>query len=325
MKTKTWPIAFVLSVSLLLTTGVRAEEKVAPAGPAAVVNGTEITEEALASKIQEAIQRMSRQQPGFVPTVEMLPKLREDILTQMIEEELLYQEAQARKVKLPETRVTDELTAIKKQFTSEEDYREKLAAANLSEEDLVRRITRIMLIRQLIDEEIVKGIDISAEESRAFYDQNASMFQKPEQVRARHILIKVEADATDAQKAEALKKIEAVRAKALAGEDFAALAKVHSEGPSGAQGGDLGSFSRGQMVKPFEDVAFSLEPGKISEVVETQFGYHIILVTEHQPTSVVSYEEAQAQIEERLTQEKINRAAQQFIASLREKADIQRN
>jgi peptidyl-prolyl cis-trans isomerase C len=300
-----------------------AEEQAPSGDPAAVVNGEAITREALEFETQRMIEQLARQ--GQVPNEEMMPQLREEVLNRMIEEELLYQESQAKEIVVPEARVQKELASIKERFPSEEEYKAALAGIDMSEDDLARKITRGVAIEALIKAHVVQDVAVSDEESRAFYDQNASMFQKPEQVKARHILIKSDDEATEEQKAAARQKIEAVRAKALAGEDFAALAAEYSEGPSNARGGDLGYFSRGQMVKPFEEVAFALEKDAISEVVETQFGYHIIQVTDHQPASVVAFETAQAQIAERLKQEKSRRLIRDYIESLREKADIRLN
>lgn len=297
-----------------------AEEQAAAGDPVAVVNGTAISPEALEFETQRMIDQLARQ--GQVPSEEMMPQLKTDVLNRMIEEELLYQDSQAKAITVPEARVEKELASIRERFPSPEDYEAALAGIDMSEDDLVRKITRGVAIETLIKDHVVQEITVSDEESRAFYDENTSMFQQPEQVQARHILIKTADDATDAQKAEAREKIEAVRKKAVSGEDFAELAKTYSEGPSNARGGDLGYFSRGQMVKPFEDVAFALENDEISEVVETQFGYHIIQVTDHQQASVVAYETAQGQIDERLKQEKSRRQIRAYIEALREKADI---
>ena len=322
MKTTTYARMFFLIFSLLLIplTGWAADQP-KPADAAAVVNGSVITQEALLFETQRVMEQMARQ--GQVPDEAMMPQMRENVLNRMIEEELLYQDSQAKAIKVPEDRVNKELASIKERFPSEKEYNDALAGIGMSEDALAQKITRGVAIEELIKTHVIQDITVSAEESRNFYDQNASMFEKPEQVKASHILIKTAEDATDDQKMEARKKIDDVRKKAVAGEDFAALAKEYSEGPSNVRGGDLGYFSRGQMVKPFEDVAFSLKQGEISDVVETQFGYHIIIVTDHRPASVVDYETAKAQIEERLKQEKSLGQIRQYIETLREKADIQ--
>jgi peptidyl-prolyl cis-trans isomerase C len=325
MKTIARSVVIMALVGLVMApVGALAAEKPASETAAAVVNGTTITREALAFETQRMIEQMARQ--GQVPDEASMPRVREDVLNRMIEEELLYQDSQAKDITVPEARVTEELASIKQRFPSEKEYQDALAGIEMSEADLTRKITRGMAIEQLIEEHVLQGTVVSEAESRAFYDQNASMFEKPEQVQARHILIKMEGDVTEAQKAEALVKIEMIRKKALEGEDFAALAGEYSEDPgSSVKGGDLGHFSRGQMVKPFEEAAFALKTGEISAVVETQFGYHIIEVTDRQPASVVGYETVQAQIVERLKQEKSRREIQQYIETLRSQADIKRD
>jgi peptidyl-prolyl cis-trans isomerase C len=322
MKTTTYYTILLMIFSLLFSPfAVWAAEQPAPADAAAVVNGSVITQEALSFETQRVMEQMARQ--GQVPNEAMMPQMRENVLSRMIEEELLYQDSQAKAIKVPEDRVKKELATIKERFPSEKEYHDALAGIGMSEDALAQKITRGVAIEELIKTHVIQEVAVSEEESRAFYDQNTSMFEKPEQVKASHILIKTAEDATEDQKMEARKKIDDVRKKAVEGEDFAVLAKEYSEGPSNARGGDLGYFSRGQMVKPFEDVAFALKKGEISDVVETQFGYHIIIVTDHRPASVVDYETAQAQIEERLKQEKSMRQIRQYIETLREKADIQ--
>jgi peptidyl-prolyl cis-trans isomerase D len=125
----------------------------------------------------------------------------------------------------------------------------------------------------------------SASEIQAYYDQHlANDFTKPEQVHARHLLVRVASDASDEERAAARKRIEGLRAEIAAGADFATVAKEHSDDRgSGAQGGDLGWFPRGKMDPAFEKAAFALEPGTLSDVVETPFGFHLILVEAHDP------------------------------------------
>ncbi len=323
MKTITRSMMILICVSLLFfADGVRADDQPASDDPAAVVNGTTITQKALEFETQRMVEQMARQ--GRVPDEKNMPMVREEVLSRMVEEELLYQASQAEAITVPDSRVTAELDAIKKRFPSEKEYKDALAGIDMKEADLAQKITRGVAIEQLIKEHVVQDIGVDDTESRAFYDQNTDMFKRPEQVQARHILIKTAEDFTAEQKAEARGKIDAVRQKVMDGAEFSALASEYSEGPSSAKGGDLGYFSRGQMVKPFEDAAFALETGSVSEVVETQFGYHIIKVTDRRPATVVAYESARAQIEERLKQEKSRRKIREYIEGLRAKAEIKR-
>ena len=282
-----------------------------------------ISQKALDFETQRTIEQMARQ--GNVPDEEMLPRLRKDVLGRMIDEELLFQESQAQKISVEDKRVQDELASIKQRFPSEKEFNQALAGIGMNQEDLTLKITRGVAIEQLIRANVIQGIEVSDEESRVFYDKNAGMFQKPERVQAKHILIKLEGDVTEEQKTQARTKIDAVRQKAVEGQDFAALAKEYSEGPSGSRGGDLGYFSRGQMVKPFEDAAFALPVGEVSGIVETQFGYHIIMVTDREAASVISYDTAKVQIVEKLRQDKSRLEIQRYIETLRTKAEIQLN
>ncbi|HVP27812.1 MAG TPA: peptidylprolyl isomerase [Myxococcota bacterium] len=132
---------------------------------------------------------------------------------------------------------------------------------------------------------------------KKFYDDNPQRFHTPERVRARHVLLRVPKDATPEQTAAIEKRMADVRARLEKGEDFAKVAAETSEDPgSKDRGGDLGFFGRGQMVPAFEAAAFALEPGGLSPVVRTDFGFHVIRVEEKAPASDRSYEDAKREI-----------------------------
>jgi len=142
-------------------------------------------------------------------------------------------------------------------------------------------------------------------------------------VKASHILIKVEPKATESEKEDALKKIRDVQKKQIKGDDFAKLAKEYSQGPSNAKGGDLGYFKRGQMVPAFEEVAFKLKPGEVSDIVKTRFGYHLIKVVDKKPESTVPYEEIKDRLGQYLKQEKVQKEIKQLVEKLRKDAKVE--
>ena len=127
---------------------------------------------------------------------------------------------------------------------------------------------------------------------QSFYDSHPEHFKEPERVRASHILIKSKPDAGPVEKEERRKTLEAVKKRLDQGEDFGVLAKQFSQCPSAEKGGDLGYFERGKMVKPFEDEAFSMNLGEVSDIVVTSFGFHLIKVADKKPERIIPYEES---------------------------------
>lgn len=176
----------------------------------------------------------------------------------------------------------------------------------------------------VLSPEVLTGAaQVTEDELRTYYEQNKARFGAPEQRRAAHILISTEGS----DKASARQTAEQVRAKVMANpKDFAAIARETSKDPgSAAQGGDLGFFGRGMMVKPFEDTVFSMKPGEISELVETDFGFHIIQLTEVQPSQVKPFDEVRDDIQREIVNQQAQRrfaeAADQFTNIVYEQAD----
>jgi len=149
------------------------------------------------------------------------------------------------------------------------------------------------MVMQLIDKEIKGKATLPNEaEVQKYYDEHKKELKQDEQVRARHILIRVDEKADLKTQSAALKKIQEVQAKVKKGEDFAALAKEYSEDPGSKEnGGDLGFFSKDTMVPEFSKVAFALKPGQVSDLVKTSFGYHVIKVEETKPAKQLALED----------------------------------
>ena len=316
-----WRLLIVLTLITLASLAYVGESQSAEQ-KVAVVNGTVINQAEFDSEMNRVLERLQR--TGRFPNDVERSQIKKQVLENLIARELLYQESQKKGIKVDQKEIEAQLTALKGRFPSEVEFKNALSTMNLTEADLRFQFERDLAIRKLLDDQIGGKSTVSEKESRAYYDSNLESFKKPEQVRASHILIKVDPGADEAKKAEARKKIESLQAKLKNGEDFGALAKEYSEGPSGPKGGDLGFFGRGQMVKPFEEAAFSMKPGQVSGMVETRFGYHLIMVTERTPESTLSYEEVKDRLEQYLKQQKAQEAIAAYVETLKGKAKIER-
>lgn len=174
------------------------------------------------------------------------------------------------------------------------------------------------------------AINITDEDAKKFYDDpaNISDFEQPEMVRASHILLmttdpETHQPLTDEQKAAKHKQMEDILKQARAGKDFAALAKQYSEDPGSKDNGGEYTFPRGKMVKVFEDTAFSLKPGEISDIIESQFGYHIIKLSEKIPAKKVDFDKVKDQIKDHLKQVAIGKQLYTYMAKLEKDANLQ--
>lgn len=248
---------------------------------------------------------------------------REQILEKLIEDELIVQEAEKEKITVDEKEVDDQLANFKKQIESNKDYKEYLTKNNIDDAFLRNKMKMDSLLRDF-KLAFEKQHPISEEDLSKYYDENLEQFRINE-VRASHILIKTVDDnrvpLPEKEKAEAKVKAQAILDKIKAGEDFATLAKENSEDPgSGANGGDLGFFPKGQMVKPFEEAAFSMKVGDLSDLVESDYGYHIIKVTDKKDETSTF-----AEVKDRIKTILTDKAYQDYISELKSKAKIEKN
>ncbi|HEY3450274.1 MAG TPA: peptidylprolyl isomerase [Myxococcales bacterium] len=176
---------------------------------------------------------------------------------------------------------------------------------------------------KLIGQKVRAKIKISDEDLKGEYAKQSKVDEAEVEVHARHIVIQVAKDASKEAEAEALKRAEALVKRARAGEDFTELAKKYSEGPSKADGGDVGFFKRGEMVAAFDKVAFTLKPGEISDPVRSPFGWHVIQVLERRAGKVKSFDEVKDELRDRLWRDQMQRHTEQFVADLRKQATVE--
>ncbi len=294
-----------------------------PVGVVAKVNDVEIP----ATELTQAVNAALGQNPqlrGMVTSDGKMADFKKTILQKMIETTLLDQAGKKLGIADLNTRVDAKIASLKKSFPNEAGFQQALAKQHLSETDLRKKVERSVRIKTLLDEKIRKGITVSDEEVKTFYDKNKEKIKEPESVRASHILIRVAKDAPKKEEAAARKKIDALLARVKKGEDFTTLAKANSEDPSAKMnGGDLGYFTHGQMVPEFDQTAFALKPGETSDVIRTSFGFHIIKCVDKKPGRQIPLKEASPKIRKYLEDSAFRTKLNQYIDSLKQAATVQ--
>jgi peptidyl-prolyl cis-trans isomerase C len=288
----------------------------------ALVNGTPITREAFEAAVQR--NRRQRESQGQSLGEQQLNQLRNDILDSLVTRELLYQQAEETGVTISEDALNSELDSLKGQFEDDSQYADALAQAGVSEAQLTQDIERNLMIEKLLDQAVDAETQISEQEMKSFYEENPQYFERSERVTARHILISTRGASSEEQVQQAREEAQEAR-RLLTEEDrsFAAVAKEYSDGSSAEQGGELGTFGKGDMPQAFEKTAFSLDTGEISEVVRTQYGFHVIEVTEKLPAGTAPYEEQKQGIRRYLQRRKEQQAVQSYVQELKDDAEIE--
>ena len=308
-------------VVVLVLLGSAAMVSAQSFGPIATVNGVEISRSKMQAQVSHKINQQGMgsggiTQPGTYKTIQ------EEVLEQLIVQELLWQEAQRREFVVSGEDVEQQLQKMKSGFDSDMAFLFKIKEGGFTEATYRDDIRQQRSAQRMLHEGIVPDIAISDEDVKKFYNENLDRLSSPEQVRARHILIIPKSD-DDEGKRLAHEKLAAVQKALEGGTSFALVAMEHSEGSSATGGGDLGFFERGQMVPAFETVAFALQPGEISDVVETRFGYHIIKVEEHHERQTVPVEEASDRIRDYLRQQRLRSEVETLLTQLREEGEVE--
>ena len=301
-----------------------ASETAAPSlelqDPVAKVNGEEITKAQVTEAFNVAVEASGIKAADLSPD-QRLNGYRQ-ILDELIMDKLVAKVASGETVSGED--VNAEIAKLKKQFPTEEAFEAQLKEAGQSPEKLHTAIETMLKQQRWMQSQIKDQESITEVDVKKFYDSNPDEFKNPETVKASHILFMVKKDDPEdvvKQKEEAAKK---AAARASKGEDFTSLAKELSEEPGAKDsGGDLGFFAKDRMVPEFAAAAFSQKPGDISAPVRTQFGWHVIKVTDKKPAGTVPFEEVKDQITAYLKSAKQREAVQAVLKNLKDSAQIE--
>ncbi|MEO8205114.1 MAG: peptidylprolyl isomerase [Chthoniobacterales bacterium] len=299
-----------------------ASTKVTLPDPVATVNGEKITKAELEEVFNKELQGAGLKADTL--SSEQKIAAYHQIVDSMITDRLV--EKQAAGIEVSQAEVDAELAKIKASFKTEQEFNDYLKQFKQTPATVQKEIKSALQWRKWFDAKIAGKDVVDEKEARKFYDENTKEFENPEMVRASHILILVPQGASE----EVVKQKEAAAKKALAraqkGEDFTALAKELSEEPGAKEsGGDLKFFDKTRMVPEFANAAFAQKVGEVGGPVRTQFGYHIIKVTDKKPAGTVTFDEAQKQLITYLQAEKRKAAVRTIIDDLRAKANVKVN
>jgi len=327
-------LLFIFYVSLCFVAWGLACRPKAPAetdNVAVTINGVGITESEVEALVQPELDKIAAKAAQLPPefTEQYEKQVRQWALEKLISEQLLDEKVKEARIIVTEEEVISqirEILAAQKPPLSLEQYRERLKEHGQSFDEYKMEFRKQLGYQKLMEPQWADEINVTEDDARKYYSENPKQFEISEQVRASHILIKPDTsdpniDPNEA-KATAKAKAQDLLKQITEGADFAELAKANSGCPSAAKGGDLGFFSKGQMVAPFEKAAFDLKPGQLSDIVETKFGYHIIKVTDRKDAQVIPFEQTGDDIINGLVRKKQAEFIKNYIQSLKDKADI---
>lgn len=291
-----------------------------PNAVAVTVNGKEIKQ----GEVDTEVGKLMMRAQGRVPPERMMQmrgQMVDDVTEALVVKMLLEKAIEEEKITATDEEMAEGRAKVAGMLEPGITLEQQLAQVNMTEEEFQKSLALDIRINKLLKSKAGEA-EISDEEVKKFYEENAGRFDMPESVTASHILITTDPEDDDAAKAGKKAKIEALRQQIIDGADFAELAMENSDCPSKARGGDLGTFGRGQMVPPFEGAAFTQEIGKVGDVVETQFGYHLILVAKRDPARTLPLEEVSERIKEGLQMQNQQTAVKDYIEQLKTDADI---
>lgn len=256
--------------------------------------------------------------------LELLTQLRREAMDLLIEQTIVGQAAEEAGIEADPAEVDEHISQLRSIYSSDDSFRMKLKDDGFTDEEYRDHIARMTAAKIFLDRIRMDAADVSDAELQRYYKDNEARLTLPERVRVRHILLTWKPMGTTDDRAAIRKQMESILERARNGEDFAALATEFSDDyATKNSGGDTGLFPRGTMVPTFEEMAFSLKPGEISDPVETVFGVHILRLEERSESRLMPLDDIREQLREHVREEKMEAAVQKRIDELKAAADVE--
>ncbi|MEE2787199.1 MAG: peptidylprolyl isomerase [Myxococcota bacterium] len=289
-------------------------------GPVAKVNGVEVSRDEFNRKYGKMTRAFTKRKKTIPDGLSQ--RYKESILRQLVDKELLRQEIKKQGVSVDDAKLAQELADYKKMFRTEENFARYLKSSDITLDQIKGNLRHNQAVKMLLEKQ--GDLSIADADIQKYYDEHKKRYELKEQVRASHILLKTSARDDKVKQDAAKKKADEVYAEVKKdGADFAALAKKHSQGPTAARGGDLNFFTKGRMVPAFEKVAFAMKKGEISKPVKTQFGWHVIKVTDKKEGRQRAFDEVKPSITKLLTNKKSRRAKADLLKRLKAEGKVE--
>ncbi len=289
----------------------------------AIVNGQEISGEAVQFELDRLVRFYMSHGMTIDEVKKNLTKLEEKALEQAIGAKLLLDRASQLDLPVTAKDIDAEVQKVITQVGGEENFKKALEAQGITEDAFRRELEKGARVNMLVNQACAHVDEPTEDDVTAFYTAHKAEYVVPQQVLCQHILVKSEEGDLPEAKSAAFEKIREIRERIVAGGDFAEEAKKHSDCPSGQEGGSLGWFGRGMMVPEFDACAFDMKKGEVSNIVTTQFGYHIIYKADERGGGEQTLVDVHDQIKDLLRHEARGRAMDAFVAELREKAQVE--
>ncbi len=286
------------------------------------VNGEPIYGDQLQPAVANNLAQLGRH-GARTDNTELVEPLQARQLNDLIGNLLVYQESKKRTIENMDEKVNQRVKGREEKYGAGQGMAGYWKTRRRSMGGLRESLKARIRVDEYLKEQGVLEPEIPEDRIREMYDVDPKSFSTTETVRVSHILIAVDGQAGTEEKQQARQKAEQIREEILAGGDFAAMAKAHSDCKTAPKGGDLGHIKKGYMAAAFDEVAFSLEKDNVSEVVETRFGYHVIKAVDRKPARLIPYEEMRDFLKTYLQGEESKKKLAAHIAELRKKSEIE--
>jgi peptidyl-prolyl cis-trans isomerase SurA len=289
------------------------------------VNNQIITRTEYQRSQEQLKQEAQQQDPGSADKV--VAERDKDVLRDLIDQQLLLDKGKDLGI-TADTEVIKRLDEMRKdmKLDSMEDLEKAAVGQGVSFEDFKQNLKNQIITQQVISKEVGGRMSISKDEMQQFYDAHKTQMEQPEQIRLSELLVSTEKKGVSAddpqQLAAAQTKADELLAQIRKGGSFEDIAKKNSDGPTAAQGGDLGYFKRGALAKELEDKTFAMKAGEVSDVIRTKQGFVILKVTEHHAAGVPPLAEIEPKVQDAIYMEKLQPALRAYLQRLREEAFI---